>query len=111
MNIFGNIVEKLNHYAKEVGQAITGQPAQAKPAPADDTSAKSGGGAASPAASGGSAALSQVDVEQVLEPIYAEHKRPRPPYRTDLLNHDIWYCRAVSPCEYCRSKQAAGNGA
>ena len=52
-----------------------------------------------------------VDVEQVLDPIYAEHKRPRPPYRTDMLNHDIWYCRAVSPCEYCRTKQAAGNGA
>jgi predicted O-methyltransferase YrrM len=55
-----------------------------------------------------------VDVEQVLEPIYVEHRRPRPPCRADLLNHDIWYCKAVSPCEYCRSKQAAsagGNGA
>jgi predicted O-methyltransferase YrrM len=48
-----------------------------------------------------------VDVEQVLEPIYAEHRRPRPPYRADLLNHDIWYCKAVSPCDYCRSQQAA----
>jgi predicted O-methyltransferase YrrM len=46
-----------------------------------------------------------VDVEQVLDPIYTEHKRPRPPYRTDALNHDIWYCRAVSPCEYCRAKR------
>jgi hypothetical protein len=48
-----------------------------------------------------------VDVEQVVDPIYAEHNRPRPPVRTDMLNHDIWYCRAVSPCEYCRSREKA----
>jgi hypothetical protein len=56
-----------------------------------------------------------VDVEQVLDPIYAETKRPRPPLRPDILNHDIWYCRVVSPCAYCREKQThpvpGGNGA
>ena len=48
-----------------------------------------------------------VDVEQILDPIYAEQRKPRPPLRREVLNHDIWYCRAVEPCEYCRQKQAA----
>ena len=45
-----------------------------------------------------------VDVEQVADPLYAEHGRPRPPLRPDVLNHDLWHCRAVSPCGYCRAK-------
>ena len=52
-----------------------------------------------------------VDVEQVLEPLYAEQKLPRPPLRRDVLNHDIWHCRAVSPCDYCRAKQATPGSA
>jgi predicted O-methyltransferase YrrM len=47
-----------------------------------------------------------VDVEQVAEPLYAEHKKPRPPLRREVLNHDIWSCRVVAPCEYCREKRA-----
>jgi len=47
-----------------------------------------------------------IDVEQVLEPLYADHQRPRPPLRRDSLNHDVWHCRVVSPCAYCRAKQA-----
>ena len=53
-----------------------------------------------------------VDVEQVVEPLYAEQKHPRPPLRPDVLNHDVWHCRVVSPCAYCRAKREQGdNGA
>jgi len=48
-----------------------------------------------------------VDVERVLDPIYALHGRARPPLREDALNHDLWYCRAVSPCARCREDQSA----
>ena len=61
--------------------------------------------------SGQPVAPRSVDVEQVLDRLYAHHQRPRPPYRTDILNHDIWYCRAISPCEYCRATQANCHGA
>lgn len=47
-----------------------------------------------------------VDVEQVVAPIYAAAGVPRPPLRADALNHDGWYCRAVSPCERCRAVAA-----
>jgi predicted O-methyltransferase YrrM len=47
-----------------------------------------------------------VDVELVVEPLYRDAGRPRPPLRREALNHDIWHCKAVAPCEYCRSKQA-----
>lgn len=53
------------------------------------------------------AAPRSVDVEAILEPLYARERRVRPPMREDVLNHDIWYCRVVSPCAYCRAKQAA----
>lgn len=43
-----------------------------------------------------------VDVERILEPLYADQRRPRPPLQRDVLNHDLWYCRAISPCERCR---------
>jgi predicted O-methyltransferase YrrM len=43
-----------------------------------------------------------VDVEQVLDPLYAAEHKPRPPLRREILNHDIWHCRVVSPCDYCR---------
>jgi predicted O-methyltransferase YrrM len=49
-----------------------------------------------------------VDVEQVVDPLYAQERRARPPMRPDVLNHDIWHCRVVNPCPYCRAKQAAG---
>ena len=48
-----------------------------------------------------------VDVERVLDPLYAEQQNTRPPLRRDVLNHDMWYCRAVSPCEHCRTTAAA----
>lgn len=48
-----------------------------------------------------------VDVEQVLDPLYARLNKPRPALRRDVLNHDIWHCRAVSPCEYCRAHPSA----
>jgi predicted O-methyltransferase YrrM len=57
----------------------------------------------------GAAATRSVDVEQVLEPLYALHRRTRPALRTDVLNHDLWYCRVVSPCERCRAEQATGS--
>lgn len=47
-----------------------------------------------------------VDVERILDPLYADQHRPRPPLRQDALNHDLWYCRAVSPCERCRALRA-----
>ena len=47
-----------------------------------------------------------VDVEQVVDPLYAEQHKARPPLRREVLNHDIWSCRVVGPCEYCREKQA-----
>lgn len=36
----------------------------------------------------------------------AVHK-PIPQSHPDLLNHDAWYCREVSPCPHCVSKRAA----
>jgi hypothetical protein len=49
-----------------------------------------------------------VDVERVVEPIYASAGRAAPPLRRDTLNHDGWYCRAVSPCERCRAEKGLG---
>jgi predicted O-methyltransferase YrrM len=46
-----------------------------------------------------------VDVVQVVDPLYAQERRTRPPMSADVLNHDIWYCRVVSPCPYCRAKR------
>jgi predicted O-methyltransferase YrrM len=45
-----------------------------------------------------------VDVERVVGPMYTEAGRVAPPLRRDALNHDLWYCRAVSPCERCRAE-------
>jgi hypothetical protein len=60
---------------------------------------------------GTQAAPRSVDVGEVLDPLYAEAKRPRPPLRPDILNHDIWHCRVVRPCDYCKAKQAQGGDA
>ena len=46
-----------------------------------------------------------VDVERVVEPLYAAAGKPRPALRRDSLNHDGWYCRAVSPCERCKAEK------
>ena len=51
-----------------------------------------------------------VDVEHVVGPLYAAAGRQRPPLRRDALNHDVWYCREVSPCERCRAEASSGNG-
>jgi predicted O-methyltransferase YrrM len=54
-----------------------------------------------------------VDVEQVVAPVYAANRRTRPPLRRDSLNHDLWYCRAVSPCDRCKAEgrpPTGGNG-
>jgi predicted O-methyltransferase YrrM len=51
-----------------------------------------------------------VDVEQVVDPLYAVAGRPRPGLRRDSLNHDGWFCRMVSPCERCRAEGLADDG-
>ena len=50
-----------------------------------------------------------VDVERIADPIYARIGRARPPLRTDSLNHDLWYCRSVSPCDRCRVEKGMTN--
>src|SRR5437868_6197930 len=45
-----------------------------------------------------------VDVERILDPLYEMERRARPPLRREALNHDLWYCRAVGPCEQCRAQ-------
>lgn len=50
-----------------------------------------------------------VDVERIVGPLYAGSGRAVPPMRPDSLNHDLWYCRAVSPCERCRAEGPGPN--
>lgn len=59
-------------------------------------------------------AARSVDVERMVEPAYAARGHVPPVLRRDSLNHDLWYCRAVSPCERCRAEGTppiGGNGA
>jgi predicted O-methyltransferase YrrM len=51
--------------------------------------------------------VKSVDVERIVEPLYAGSGRAVPPMRADSLNHDLWYCRSVSPCERCKSERPA----
>ena len=48
-----------------------------------------------------------VDVERVLEPLYAAEGKPRPPLTREVLNHDLWYCRCVKPCPRCEAAARA----
>jgi predicted O-methyltransferase YrrM len=50
---------------------------------------------------------SVVDVEQAVAPAYAAEGRELPPLRRDVLNHDLWYCRAVRPCERCAAERGS----
>ena len=59
-------------------------------------------------------AARSVDVERTVAPAYAARGQMRPELRRDSLNHDLWYCRAVSPCDRCRAEGTppiGGNGA
>lgn len=58
-----------------------------------------------------SAVAPTVDVETVVAPAYQRKGVMQPKLDRDALNHDIWYCRAISPCPRCRKdKAAAGQG-
>ncbi len=47
-----------------------------------------------------------VDVYQAAVPIYEHNGRTAPPLMQAMLNHDVWYCRKVEPCEQCRLERS-----
>lgn len=43
-----------------------------------------------------------VDPQKLIERSGHQSNKPVPQPNRDLLNHDIWYCRAVTPCSFCQ---------
>lgn len=54
-----------------------------------------------------SAVTPTVDVEKVVAPAYVAKGVPQPKLDPDALNHDIWYCRVISPCPRCQKDRSA----
>lgn len=47
-----------------------------------------------------------VDVQRTVEPLYAQAGKPMPSLTEEVLDHDVWYCRAVKPCPRCAARGA-----
>lgn len=47
------------------------------------------------------AANALVDPAQVVRPFYEEEGKVPPAAGPDVLNHDAWYCRTLTPCPRC----------
>jgi hypothetical protein len=44
-------------------------------------------------------------VMKYLENLYVSRGQAVPKFTPDILNHDLWYCKAGSPCDRCRRIQ------
>jgi len=47
------------------------------------------------------------DVERDVRPLYSAAGKEMPRLDADVLDHDIWHCKAVKPCAACRARGAA----